>query len=62
MVVNFRVRGISRGARKLTRTPTIKLKKELRFQIAEKYLVLEPPQQQTVPHSTELSFVLKKII
>jgi hypothetical protein len=23
MVVNFRVRGISRGARKLTRTPTL---------------------------------------
>jgi hypothetical protein len=28
MVVNFRVRGISRGARKLTRIPTLNLKKK----------------------------------
>ena len=28
MVVNFRARGISRGARKLTRTPTLNLKKK----------------------------------
>jgi hypothetical protein len=28
MVVNFRARGISRGARKLARTPTLNLKKK----------------------------------
>jgi hypothetical protein len=31
MVVNFRVRGISRGARKLARTPTLTKKKSLNF-------------------------------
>jgi len=31
MVVNFRARGISRGARKLTRTPTLNLKKKICF-------------------------------
>jgi hypothetical protein len=29
MVVNFRARGISRGTRKLTRTPTLNLKKRI---------------------------------
>jgi hypothetical protein len=29
MVVNFRARGISQGARKLIRTPTVKLKKNI---------------------------------
>jgi hypothetical protein len=33
MVVNFRARGISRGARKLARTPTIIIKKK-RFSFA----------------------------
>jgi hypothetical protein len=28
MIVNFRARGISRGARKLARTPTLNLKKK----------------------------------
>jgi hypothetical protein len=28
MVVNFKAHGISRGARKLTRTPTLNLKKK----------------------------------
>jgi hypothetical protein len=32
MVVNFRARGISRGARKLARTPTLNKKKKKRLQ------------------------------
>jgi hypothetical protein len=32
MVINFRTRGISRGARKLTRTPTLIQKKKQHYQ------------------------------
>ena len=35
MIVNFRARGISRGACKLARTPTLKKKKKKR----ERYLI-----------------------
>jgi len=33
MVVNFRARGISRGARKLARTPTLNIKKKTRREV-----------------------------
>jgi len=34
MVVNFRARGISRGARKLARTPTLNYKKKKTLDVA----------------------------
>jgi hypothetical protein len=39
MVVNFRTRGISRGARKLARTPTLNLKKKKTWKTMLKWLL-----------------------
>jgi hypothetical protein len=44
MVVNFRARRISRGARKLARTPTLKKKKE------KKTSVFHADNKETNPH------------
>jgi hypothetical protein len=44
MVVNFRARGISRGARKLARTPTI-IKKKKVVQDSKKIVLCVPAVQ-----------------
>jgi hypothetical protein len=46
MVVNFRARGISRGARKLARTPTIIKKKKKKVVQDSKKIVLCVPAVQ----------------